>query len=152
MKMTIFQLLYRCVTAPYIPLHVSQPQHFYILALCCFITSLFRVYAAEDSECPSGHLGGEVWIYPRNYCSLAARRVINAFIAFLKFYFSLCHGRLMCFLRYSLSLGHVWSDSRTQSLPITTCSHRIRTCRCIHILPFPTISHLWPPSTPKIYS
>lgn len=32
-------------------------------------------------ECPSGHLGREVWIYLNNYCSLAPRRVGNAFTA-----------------------------------------------------------------------
>lgn len=56
-----------------------------------------------------GHLGGEVWIYSNNYCSLAT--LGNAFTALFWFISLLCSGLSLCFVRYCLAPGHVWSDN-----------------------------------------
>ncbi len=90
---------------------------------------------------------------------------------FFDFYFSLCQSRSLCFVRYCLAPGHVWSDKPPPTRqPYTKPAYHHMLApdmqvnkhthirlppfphRQVHIPSFPTLSPIWPPSTPKRYS
>lgn len=73
----------------------------FLLPLCCVETSEYR----------SGHLGGEVQIYPNNYCSVAMHHTTVFYTVYiLLFIFFWVLIILLCFACLCLTLGHAWSN------------------------------------------
>lgn len=138
---------------PHIPLYVSLPLEFYILAQCFFLLPLYCLCSVDNSDWPSGHLGCGVWIKLSNHCRGATHT--NTFTGYSDL-ISFCVAVTLCVVcNIVLPWGTLmWQQTpqspvmgQPQTKPVFYCTYA---CKHIHPnswLPFSPIPNSFPPLT-----